>query len=62
VLRVACAKGAEVKPGDRLVVIEAMKMQNPIFCEYHGTVSDVSVEEGQAVNTGDALVHVDEIE
>jgi biotin carboxyl carrier protein len=37
-------------------------MQNPIFCEYHGTVSDVSVEEGQAVNTGDALVHVDEIE
>jgi biotin carboxyl carrier protein len=60
VVRVLCAVGSEVSPGDRLVVIEAMKMQNPIFSEYHGRVTRVSVQDGQAVNTGEALVHVDE--
>lgn len=60
VVRVLCAEGSDVAPGDRLVVIEAMKMQNPIFSEYQGKVTKVCVEDGQAVNTGEVLIHLDE--
>lgn len=61
IVRVLTAEGSEVEPGDRLLVIEAMKMQNPIFSEYHGAVTKVSVQDGEAVNTGDVLVHIDEV-
>jgi 3-methylcrotonyl-CoA carboxylase alpha subunit len=51
-----------VRPGDRverdapLVVIEAMKMENEFRAEAAGTVLEVRVEAGQAVNAGDVLV------
>jgi len=37
-------------------MLEAMKMQNEIMAPCDGTVAEVRVNEGQAVNTGEALV------
>ena len=55
-----------VKPGDmvhrgqRLVVIEAMKMQNPVLSERDARVSVVHVAIGQAVQTGAKLLELDD--
>lgn len=56
VVRVLVEPGQEVEPGDGLVVMEAMKMENELSARSAGTVSDVRVEEGQTVNQDDVLV------
>lgn len=49
------AKGASVKAGDTLVIIEAMKVMNPIKAEKAGTVVDVLIEDGQPVEFGQPM-------
>ncbi len=56
---VPVAPGDVVAPGDTLVVIEAMKMENELKASARGTVREVRVQAGQAVNPGDVLVVVD---
>ena len=50
------AVGQEVKAGDTVVVLEAMKMQNNIEAEKDGKVTAICVKPGQAVLEEDALV------
>jgi acetyl-CoA carboxylase biotin carboxyl carrier protein len=52
--------GTEVKPGDTLCVIEAMKMMNQIESEVAGRVVSVLVENGSPVEFGQALFVIDE--
>jgi acetyl-CoA carboxylase biotin carboxyl carrier protein len=47
--------GSTVKPGDPLCIIEAMKLLNEIEAEIAGTVLEVLVENGQAVEYGQPL-------
>ena len=49
----------EVKAGDTLVVLEAMKMANNIEAEKDGKVTAICVKVGQAVLEEDALVVVE---
>ncbi len=58
IVRVEVTVGQAVKPGDGLVVIEAMKMENEFRATTAGTVREVRVQVGQAVNAGDVLVVV----
>jgi biotin carboxyl carrier protein len=58
ITHVAVRPGDPVKPGDTLVVIEAMKMENEFKASTAGTVSEVHVQPGQAVNPGDVMVVV----
>lgn len=51
--------GQEVKAGDTLVVLEAMKMANNIEAENDGKVTAICVKPGQAVLEEDALVVVE---
>jgi biotin carboxyl carrier protein len=53
---VAVRLGDLVKPGDTLVVIEAMKMENEFKAGAAGTVAEVRVQPGQPVNAGDILI------
>ena len=55
VLDVKVSKGAAVKKGDILCILEAMKMENEIVAPVDGTVVDVKATKGASVNTGDLL-------
>ena len=48
--------GQKVKAGDEVVVLEAMKMENPIVAPCDGTISEIRVAKGDTVNTDDILV------
>lgn len=54
--------GVKVKPGDQVkagqvvVVLEAMKMENEITAPVDGTVKEVAVKEGQTVQSGEPMV------
>jgi biotin carboxyl carrier protein len=50
--------GSAVKPGDRLLVLEAMKMENEIRAEHDGVIDKVLVSEGQTVDGGQPLVSI----
>jgi acetyl-CoA carboxylase biotin carboxyl carrier protein len=52
--------GTEVKPGDTLCVIEAMKMMNQIESEVSGKVVSILVENGSPVEFGQALFIIEE--
>lgn len=52
--------GTDVKPGDTLCVIEAMKMMNQIESEVSGKVVSILVENGSPVEFGQALFIIEE--
>ncbi len=53
------AVGQTVAPGDGLIVLEAMKMENEFKAAVAGTVREIRVAPGQAVNPGDVLVVIE---
>ena len=59
VVRVLAAEGSEVEPGQGVLVVEAMKMQNEIKSPKKGVVRKVVVGAGAAVNAGDVLAVVE---
>jgi pyruvate carboxylase len=56
IIKVLVKEGTEVKEGESLLVIEAMKMETNIVAASTGTVESVLVEEGQQVKTGELLM------
>lgn len=48
--------GDKVKKGDTLLIIEAMKVMNPIKAPASGTVADIMVGDAKPVEFGDTLV------
>ena len=48
--------GQEVKEGDSLIILEAMKMDNNLTAEHDGKVKAILVEEGEVVKENTPLV------
>ena len=48
--------GQAVSQGDRVVIIEAMKMKTPMIAHRAGTVAAIAVKAGDAVEAGQVLV------
>jgi biotin carboxyl carrier protein len=59
VLAVAVKDGDEVRQGDPLVTVEAMKMQNEVRAPRSGRVGAVEVEPGQPVAAGALILRID---
>ncbi len=50
--------GQQVKKGDVLIILEAMKMENEIYAEKDGKIGQVFVQKGATVETGTPLVEL----
>ncbi|MBP9008092.1 MAG: pyruvate/oxaloacetate carboxyltransferase, partial [Methanospirillum sp.] len=59
VLKIMVGRGDKVKAGDTLVVLEAMKMENPISSPRDGVVKEIFVDAGDTVLAGDVLLVVE---
>ncbi len=56
VVKVCVNEGQDVKKGDTLLILESMKMENPILAEQDGKVAQIAVAAGQTVMQDDLLV------
>ena len=52
IIKMVAEEGQQVKAGDTVVVLEAMKMEQPLTAHKDGTVTGLSVEVGQTVSSG----------
>jgi acetyl-CoA/propionyl-CoA carboxylase biotin carboxyl carrier protein len=58
VIAVHAVQGAEVRKGQPLVVVEAMKMEHTLTAPVDGTVSEILVRVGQQVAVDELLLQV----
>ena len=56
IIKVNVEVGDEVKAGDTICVIEAMKMENDIQAEADGVVEEIFVDAGDAIGIDDCLM------
>lgn len=58
ILNVYVKEGYTVKHGDKLLTLEAMKMENNIDSDKEGVVKSVKVRQGDSVLEGDVLIEI----
>jgi acetyl-CoA/propionyl-CoA carboxylase biotin carboxyl carrier protein len=58
IVKVAVEEGQQVNEGDLVVVLEAMKMEQPINAHRSGTVKGLSAEVGSSVSSGAAICEI----
>lgn len=59
ILRVHAQEGTPIAEGDRLCIMEALKMEVPIAAPVGGTVKAVHISPGQSVEAGDPLAVIE---
>ena len=59
-VEISVKEGQEVKKGDRVAVMEAMKMQTPLVSEIDGIVTMISAKSGQQLQPGDKILKIDQ--
>jgi acetyl-CoA/propionyl-CoA carboxylase biotin carboxyl carrier protein len=55
IIKIVAAEGQQVSAGDTVVVLEAMKMEQPLTAHKDGTVTGLAVEVGQSVSAGTTI-------
>ena len=60
VVKVLTTEGAMVQKGDTLLILEAMKMENEIKAGVDGVVKKVNVKEGDALESGQLMIEIEE--
>jgi len=58
VMKIKVAVGASVSQNQEVIVLEAMKMETPIYAPAAGIVKAINVKEGEAVAEGQALLTI----
>ncbi|MER5943382.1 biotin carboxylase N-terminal domain-containing protein [Streptomyces sp. NPDC001928] len=58
IVKVAVEEGQEVKEGDLVVVLEAMKMEQPLNAHKSGTIKGLSAEVGASLTSGAAICEI----
>ncbi|WP_250003147.1 biotin carboxylase N-terminal domain-containing protein [Actinoplanes sp. M2I2] len=59
VVKVAVTDGDSVSDGDVIIVVEAMKMEQPLTAHKAGTVSGLSVKVGESITAGSVVCSID---
>ncbi|MFH9113818.1 acetyl/propionyl/methylcrotonyl-CoA carboxylase subunit alpha [Streptomyces globisporus] len=58
IVKIAVEEGQEVKEGDLVVVLEAMKMEQPLNAHRSGTIKGLSAEVGASVSSGALICEI----
>ena len=58
IVKVAVADGDAVQAGDLVVVLEAMKMEQPLTAHRSGTVKNLNAQVGVTVTSGSTLCEI----
>ncbi|MER5897530.1 biotin carboxylase N-terminal domain-containing protein [Streptomyces sp. NPDC001876] len=58
IVKIAVEEGQEVKEGDLIVVLEAMKMEQPLNAHRSGTVKGLSAEVGSSISSGAPICEI----
>ncbi|MGL4798130.1 MAG: biotin/lipoyl-containing protein [Cellulosilyticaceae bacterium] len=58
IVDVKVSVGQQIKEGDLVAVLEAMKMENEVFASASGTVASVNVSAGAMVEANDVIVTI----
>ena len=59
IYKIFVSVGDEVKKGDKIIIMESMKMENNVLAEKDGTISSIRVKEGDAVLQNDLLAEIE---
>lgn len=59
IVKITVEEGELVKEGDKLLVLEAMKMRNQLLVPFDGKISKIHVQEGQIVPKNHVLVEIE---
>jgi acetyl-CoA carboxylase biotin carboxyl carrier protein len=59
VLRIRIAPGSTIEEDDEALVIEALKMETPVYAPCDGTVTEIKVKEGDMVEEDDVLAIIE---
>lgn len=62
VIECVVAEGDEIAQGDKLIILEAMKMENAIIAEMDGIVESVAIEKDQSVDKSQLLLTIKKAE
>jgi acetyl-CoA/propionyl-CoA carboxylase biotin carboxyl carrier protein len=60
IVKLVATEGQHVSAGDTIVVLEAMKMEQPLTAHKDGTVSGLTVQVGQTVSAGAVICELGE--
>jgi biotin carboxyl carrier protein len=58
IIDIMVEEGTEIKEGEPIIILEAMKMQNEISSHVTGTVKSVAVKKNESVMKDDALIEI----
>ncbi|MFD0025812.1 acetyl/propionyl/methylcrotonyl-CoA carboxylase subunit alpha [Streptomyces sp. NPDC058382] len=58
IVKIAVEEGQEVKEGDLIVVLEAMKMEQPLNAHRAGTIKSLAAEVGSSVSSGAVICEI----
>jgi acetyl-CoA/propionyl-CoA carboxylase biotin carboxyl carrier protein len=59
IIKIAVTDGQQVSTGDTVVMLEAMKMEQPLTAHKDGIVAELSVAVGQTVTSGESICRID---
>ena len=59
IFKILVKEGDEVQKGDKIMIMEAMKMENNVLAEKEGTVKSIKVSEGDSVLQNDVLAEIE---
>lgn len=60
VWKLVAKPGDTISEDDPILILESMKMEIPVPAPFHGTVLEICVAEGDAVDEGDVVARMEE--